>query len=155
MKRGIGSILAVLLILALVVPALVGATTSTVADLAQAVAYWQEQAVLAAMERNSLREEVARLTAERDKLTQDRETLEAIVTRLQSERDAALANARVEAALREQGERDLAAAIETIKALEAAVTRLVGPRFGLILGATVDPGLREPAILAALQLTFP
>lgn len=155
MKRGIGSILAVLLILALVVPALVGATTSTVADLAQAVAYWQEQAVLAAMERNSLREEVARLTAERDKLTQDRETLEAIVTRLQSERDAALANARAEAALREQGERDLAAAIETIKALEAAVTRLVGPRFGLILGATVDPGLREPAILAALQLTFP
>lgn len=154
MRRGIGLVLALLLVLALAAPALVEATTSTVADLAQAVAYWQEQALFAAMERNALREEVARLTAERDRLVQDREALEAIVARLQPERDAALANARAEAALREQTERDLAAAIETIRALEAAVSRLVGPRFGLILGATIDPRTRDPAILAALQLTF-
>lgn len=154
MRRGIGIVVVLLLVVALAVPALVEASTSTVADLAQAVAYWQEQALLAAVERNALREELVRVKSERDALLQDRDALEAIMARLQPERDAALANARAEAALREQAEKDLAAAIETIKALEAAVTQLVGPRFGLILGATYDPRSRDPAILAAVQVTF-
>jgi len=154
MRRGIGTVVALLLVVALCVPGLVEASTSTVADLAQAVAYWQEQALLAAMERNALREELVRVKSERDALLRDRNALEAIMARLQPERDAALANARAEAALREQTEKDLATAIETIKALEAAVSRLAGPRFGLIVGATYDPRSRDPAILAALQVTF-
>lgn len=154
MRRGIGIVVALLLVVALAMPVLVEASTSTVADLATAVAYWQEQALLAAMQRNALREEVARLKAERDALLQDRDALEAITARLQPERDAAFANARAEATLRERSEKDLAAAIETVKALEAALSRLAGPRFGLVLGATYDPRSRDPAILAALQVTF-
>jgi len=154
MRRGIGVVVALLLVVALAMPALVEASTSTVADLAAAVAYWQEQAVLAATERNALRDELARVKAERDMVIQDRDVLEVIVARLQSERDAALSNARAETGLREQAERDLATAIDTIKALEAAVSRLAGPRFGLVLGATYDPRSRDPAILAAVQVTF-
>lgn len=154
MRRGIGIVAALLLFVALAMPALVEASTSTVADLAAAVAYWQEQAVLAATERNALRDELARLKAERDALLQGRDALEAIMARLQPERDAALANARAEAALREQAERDLEAAIETIRVLETAISRLAGPRFGLIVGATYDPRSRDPALMAALQVTF-
>jgi len=152
--RLIPALLALAVLLALVAPGLVVATVDPIRDLAEAVAYWQEQAVLAAVERDKAREELARVTAERDKLLQDRATLEEIVTRLQGERNGALDNAKAEAALRQQAERDLDIAITTIRSLQEALQRLAGPRFGLILGATYDPRSRDPSILAALQFQW-
>ncbi len=142
------------ILLALVAPGLVVATVDPIKDLAEAVAYWQEQAVVAAVERDKAREELARVTAERDALLQDRATLEEIVGRLQSERNEALSNGESEASLRRQAERDLEVAIGTIKSLQEALNRLAGPRFGVILGATYSFQSRDPALLAGLQLTF-
>lgn len=142
------------ILLALMAPGLMAAAADPIRDLAEAVAWWQEQAVVAAVERDKAREELARVTAERDALLQDRATLEEIVGRLQDERNRALDNAKAEAALRQMAERDLDIAITTIKSLEEALARLAGPRFGLLIGATYDPRSRDPAILAALQVTF-
>ena len=147
-------LLALAVLLALVAPGLVVATVDPIKDLAEAVAYWQEQAVVAAVERDKAREELARVTAERDALLQDRATLEEIVGRLQSERNEALSNGESEASLRRQAERDLEVAIGTIKSLQEALNRLAGPRFGVILGATYSFQSRDPALLAGLQLTF-
>lgn len=152
--RLIPMLLVLAVLLALAVPGLMAAATDPIRDLAEAVAYWQEQAVLAAVERDRAREELTRLTAERDKLLQDRMGLEEIVGRLQDERNRAMDNARAEAALRQQAERDLDIAIGTIKSLQEALTRLAGPRFGLIVGATYDPRSRDPGVMAALQVTF-
>ncbi len=152
--RLIPVLLVLAVLLALAVPGLVVATVDPIKDLAEAVAYWQEQAVVAAVERDKAREELARVTAERDALLQDRATLEEIVGRLQDERNRALDNAKAEAALRQMAERDLEAAIGTIKSLQEALQRLAGPRFGVILGATYSFQSRDPALLAGLQLTF-
>ena len=147
-------LLALAVLLALVAPGLVVATVDPIKDLAEAVAYWQEQAVVAAVERDKAREELARVTAERDGLLEGRATLEEIVGRLQDERNRAMDNAKVEAALRQQAERDLDMAIGTIRSLEEALKKLAGPRFGLIVGATYDPRSRDPSILAALQFQW-
>jgi len=147
-------LLALAVLLALTAPGLVVATADPIRDLAEAVAYWQEQAIAAAVERDRLKDELARMTVERDNLLTDRATLEEIVGRLQSERNMAMSNAQAEAALREQAERDLDMAISTIKSLQEALNRLAGPRFGVILGATYDFRSRDPALLAGLQLTF-
>lgn len=115
--------------------------TQSIEDLAEAVAYWQEQAILAAIERDKVMDELARITAERDMLLADRATLEDIVTRLQSERNDAIHNAKSEALLRQQ--------------LEIALMKLAGPpRFSLIIGATYEPRSRDPALLAAMQWTL-
>ena len=113
---------------------------SQVESLVDAVAYWQEQAILAAIERDRVVEELARIRTERDDLLKDRVTLEEIVSRLKSERDDALAIARAESLLRQQ--------------LEAALMKLAGPRFGVILGATYDLRSRDPSILAALEFQW-
>jgi hypothetical protein len=147
-------LLALAVLLALVAPGLVVATVDPIKDLAEAVAYWQEQAVVAAVERDKAREELARVTAERDGLLEGRATLEEIVGRLQDERNRAMDNAKVEAALRQQAERDLDMAIGAIRSLEEALKKLAGPRFGLIVGATYDPRSRDPSILAALQFQW-
>ena len=152
--RLIPALLALAVLLAMVAPGLMAAATDPIRDLVEAVAYWQEQAVLAAVERDKLRDDLARVTAERNTLLQDRATLEEIVGRLQSERNEALNNGECEASLRRQVERDLDIAISTIKSLQEALQRLAGPRFGLLIGATYDPRSRDPAILAALQVTF-
>ena len=73
---------------------------------------------------------------------------------MQDERNRALDNAKVEAALRQMAERDLDMAISTVKSLQEALNRLAGPRFGVILGATYSFQSRDPALLAGLQLTF-
>jgi len=114
--------------------------TKSVEDLAEAVAYWQEQAILAAIERDRVMDQLARITVERDMLLADRATLEDIVTRLQSERNDAIHNAKSEALLRQQ--------------LEIALMKLAGPRFSLIIGATYEPRSRNPALLAAMQWTL-
>ena len=152
--RLIPALLALAVLLALVAPGLMAAAVDPIRDLAEAVAWWQEQAVVAAVERDRAQEELARVTAERDALLQDRATLEEIVGRLQDERNRALDNAKAEAALRQMAERDLDMAISTVKSLQEALQRLAGPRFGLIVGATYDPRSRDPSILAALQFTF-
>ncbi len=147
-------LLALAVLLAVAVPGLIAAATDPIRDLVEAVAYWQEQAILAAVERDKAREELARVTVERDNLLTDRATLEEIVGRLQSERNEALSNGESEASLRRQAERDLEVAIGTIKSLQEALNRLAGPRFGVILGATYSFQSRDPALLAGLQLTF-
>lgn len=158
MTRGIArrivALLAMAVLLLFTAPGLMAAAVDPIRDLAEAVAWWQEQAILAAVERDKAREELARVTVERDNLLTDRATLEEIVGRLQSERNEALKNGESEASLRRQAERDLEAAIGTIKSLQEALQRLAGPRFGLLIGATYDPRSRDPAILAALQVTF-
>jgi hypothetical protein len=158
MTRGIArrivALLAMAVLLLFTAPGLMAAAADPIRDLAEAVAYWQEQAVVAAVERDKAREELARVTAERDALLQDRATLEEIVGRLQSERNEALSNGESEASLRRQAERDLEVAIGTIKSLQEALNRLAGPRFGVILGATYSFQSRDPALLAGLQLTF-
>lgn len=152
--RLVPALLALAVLLALVAPGLMAAAVDPIRDLAEAVAWWQEQAVVAAVERDRAREELARVKAERDALLQDRAALEEIVTRLQSERNEALKNSESEASLRRQAERDLGMAIGTIRSLEEALKKLAGPRFGLLFGATYDPRSRDPALLAALQVTF-
>ena len=147
-------ILAMVVMLALIAPALVTAATDPIQDLAAAVAYWQEQALAAAVERDKLKEQLARVSGERDRLLEDRTTLETIVTRLQGERNGELENAKAEAALRRQAERDLATAMQTIASLQDALKRLAGPRFGLLIGATYDIRAGDPGVMAALQLTF-
>lgn len=142
-KTAVTVLMAVLLILMLIVSFSGVATasqTQSIEDLAEAVAYWQEQAILAAIERDRVVEELARIRTERDDLLKDRVTLEEIVSRLKSERDDALAIARAESLLRQQ--------------LEAALMKLAGPRFGVILGVTYDPRNRDPSILAALQFQW-
>ena len=152
--RFIPVLLVLAVLLAIIAPRLMAAAVDPIRDLAEAVAWWQEQAVVAAVERDKAREELAQVKAERDALLQDRATLEEIVDRLQDERNRAMDNAKVEAALRQQAERDLDMAIGTIRSLEEALKKLAGPRFGLIVGATYDPRSRDPAILAAVQVTF-
>ena len=152
--RFIPVLLVLAVLLAIIAPRLMAAAVDPIGDLAEAVAWWQEQAVVAAVERDKAREELAQVKAERDALLQDRATLEEIVDRLQDERNRAMDKAKVEAALRQQAERDLDMAIGTIRSLEEALKKLAGPRFGLIVGATYDPRSRDPAILAALQVTF-
>ena len=152
--RFIPVLLVLAVLLAMVAPGLMAAAVDPIRDLAEAVAWWQEQAVVAAVERDKAREELAQVKAERDALLQDRATLEEIVDRLQDERNRAMDNAKAEAALRQQAERDLDMAIGTIRSLEEALKKLAGPRFGLIVGATYDPRSRDPAILAAVQVTF-
>ena len=145
-KTAVTALMAVLLILMLIVSFSGVATasqtqTQSIEDLAEAVAYWQEQAILAAIERDKVMDELARITAERDMLLADRATLEDIVTRLQSERNDAIHNANTEALLRQQ--------------LEIALMKLAGPpRFSLIIGATYEPRSRDPALLAAMQWTL-
>lgn len=143
-KTAVTVLMAVLLILMLIVSFSGVATasqTQSIEDLAEAVAYWQEQAILAAIERDKVMDELARITAERDMLLADRATLEDIVTRLQSERNDAIHNAKSEALLRQQ--------------LEIALMKLAGPpRFSLIIGATYEPRSRDPALLAAMQWTL-
>ncbi len=73
--RLIPSLLALAVLLAMVAPGLMAAATDPIRDLAEAVAYWQEQAVLAAVERDKLRDELARVKSERDGLLRDRATL--------------------------------------------------------------------------------
>lgn len=128
--------------------------TKTVEDLAEAVAYWQEQAIIAAIERDKVMDELIRITDERDMLLADRAILEEIMTRLQSERNEALANAKAEALLREQAERDLEYALIENHYLATALNKLAGPRFGVILGAMYDPRSRDPSILAALEFQW-
>lgn len=152
--RFIPVLLVLAVLLAIIAPRLMAAAVDPIRDLAEAVAWWQEQAVVAAVERDKAREELAQVKAERDALLQDRATLEEIVDRLQDERNRAMDNAKVEAALRQMAERDLDIAITTVKSLEEALARLAGPRFGLLFGATYDPRSRDPSILAALQFTF-
>ena len=152
--RFIPVLLVLAVLLAIIAPRLMAAAVDPIRDLAEAVAWWQEQAVVAAVERDKAREELAQVKAERDALLQDRATLEEIVDRLQDERNRAMDNAKVEAALRQQAERDLDMAISTVKSLQEALQRLAGPRFGLIVGATYDPRSRDPALLAAVQVTF-
>ncbi len=152
--RLIPVLLVLAVLLAIIAPRLMAAAVDPIRDLAEAVAWWQEQAVVAAVERDKAREELAQVKAERDALLQDRATLEEIVDRLQDERNRAMDNAKVEAALRQQAERDLDMAIGTIRSLDEALKKLAGPRFGLIVGATYDPRSRDPAILAAVQVTF-
>ena len=147
-------LLVLTILLALAAPGLMAAAVDPIRDLTEAVAYWQEQAVLAVVERDRAQEELARVTGERDALLQDRATLEGIVGRLQDERNRAMDNARAEASLRQQAEKDLDMAVGTIKSLQEALNRLAGPRFGLLFGATYDPRSRDPAILAAVQVTF-
>lgn len=147
-------LLVAIVLMALAVPGLVAAATDPIGDLTAAVAYWQEQALTAAVERDRLREQVTRITAERDVYLRDRTTLEEIVARLRSERDEAMTISRSEAALRQQAEHDLTVAIQTIASLQTALKQLAGPRFGLILGATYDIRAGDPGVMAALQLTF-
>ncbi len=146
--------LLVIILLLIVMPGFAEAVTDPIVDLTDAVSYWQEQAVQAAIERDKLRAQVTQLEGERDRLLADRAALEEIVTRLQAERNEALDNARAEASLRQQAEHDLEIAIGTIKSLEQALKRLAGPRFGVIMGATYDIGTRDPGLLAALQIVF-
>lgn len=152
--RFIPVLLVLAVLLAIIAPRLMAAAVDPIRDLAEAVAWWQEQAVVAAVERDRAQEELAKVTAERDALLQDRATLEEIVTRLQRERNEAMDLAKAESRLRQAAERDLDIAIGTIKSLQEALQRLAGPRFGLIVGATYDIRARDPAILAALQVTF-
>ena len=85
--RLIPVLLVLVVLLALVAPGLMAAAADPIRDLAEAVAWWQEQAIAAAVERDRAQEELARVTGERDALLQDRATLEEIVGRLQSERN--------------------------------------------------------------------
>lgn len=154
-KTMLVALMAVLLILMASLSGVAAASqTKSIEDLAEAVAYWQEQAILAAIERDRVMDELARITAERDMLLADRTTLEEIVKRLQSERNEAIANAKAEASLRKQSERDLQLALRENDSLVAALNRLAGPRFGVILGATYDPRSRDPSILAALEFQW-
>lgn len=153
-NRWIAIMLVVVVLLALSVPALVAAAADPIQDLAEAVAYWQDQAITVAIERDRLTDELARVTAERDALQTDIATLETIVDRLRSERDEAIANAKAEASLREAAERDLEYAMKTIESLNTALKQLSGPRFGAIIGATYDIRARDPGIIAALQLQW-
>ena len=152
--RWLVAILVIVVMLAFIVPTLLAASTDPIRDLAEAVAYWQEQAITAAVERDKLKDELKRTAAERDALLKDRATLEEIVTRLQGERNGALRNAEAEAALRKQAERDLATAIGAIESLQQALQRLAGPRFGLLIGATYDIRAGDPGVMAALQFSF-
>lgn len=154
--RKIGAVLlmAALLILMASFVAVAAPQTNPVEDLADAVAYWQEQAVTAAIERDKVKDELIRITDERDMLLADRAILEEIMTRLQSERNEALANAKAEALLREQAERDLEYALIENHYLATALNKLAGPRFGVILGAMYDPRSRDPSILAALEFQW-
>ena len=148
------ALLAVVVLLALALPGLVVAATDPIRDLAEAVAYWQEQALVAAIERDRLKDELTRVRAERDATLNDRTALEEIVTRLQSERNEALRNSESEASLKRQVEQDLKTAIQTITSLQDALKRLAGPRFGLLIGATYDIRAGDPGVIAGLQLTF-
>ena len=152
--RWLVAILVIVVMLAFIVPTLLAASTDPIRDLAEAVAYWQEQAITAAVERDKLKDELKRTAAERDALLKDRATLEEIVTRLQGERNGALENAKAEAALRQQAERDLFTAMGTIQSLQSALKQLAGPRFGLLIGATYDIRAGDPGVIAGLQLTF-
>jgi len=152
--RFIPVLLVLAVLLAMVAPGLMAAATDPIRDLAEAVAWWQEQAVVAAVERDRAQEELARVTAERDALLQDRATLEEIVDRLQDERNRAMDNAKAESRLRQAAEEDNTMAQGLIRSLQEALAKLTGPRFGLILGATYDPRSRDPALLAGLQFTL-
>lgn len=154
-KTMLVAVMAVLLILMASLSGVAAASqTKSIEDLAEAVAYWQEQAILTAIERDRVMDQLARITVERDMLLADRTTLEEIVTRLQSERNETLLNAKSEASLREQAERDLERVLRENDSLVAALNRLTGPRFGVILSATYDPRSRDPSILAALQFQW-
>lgn len=148
------ALVVIVALLAFIAPTLLAAPADPVRDLAEAVAYWQEQALAAAVERDKLKDQVARLTGERDRLLADRATLEEITERLRSERNDAITNARGEAALRERAERDLTTALQTITSLQCALKQLAGPRFGLLIGATYDIRAGDPGVIAGLQLTF-
>ena len=152
--RFIPVLLVLAVLLAIIAPRLMAAAVDPIRDLAEAVAWWQEQAVVAAVERDRAQEELAKVTAERDALLQDRATLEEIVTRLQRERNEAMDLAKAESRLRQAAEEDNTMAQGLIRSLQEALAKLTGPRFGLILGATYDPRSRDPALLAGLQFTL-
>lgn len=140
MARTVVTVLMAMLLVLMASFAVAAFQTSPIEDLTDAVAYWQEQAILAAVERDRIMDELVRITAERDMLLADRATLEDIVRRLQSERNDAIQNANSEALLRQQ--------------LEIALMKLAGPRFSVIIGATYEPHSRDPALLAAIQWTL-
>ena len=152
--RLIPVLLVLAVLLAIIAPRLMAAAVDPIRDLAEAVAWWQEQAVVAAVERDKAREELAQVKAERDALLQDRATLEEIVTRLQRERNEAMDLAKAESRLRQAAEEDNTMAQGLIRSLQEALAKLTGPRFGLILGATYDLRSRDPALLAGLQFTL-
>ena len=152
--RTLSVIIALLALLGLAAPGLFAAAADPIRELTEAVAYWQELALTLAVERDKLRDELTRVTAERDALKEDRATLEEIVTRLQRERNEAIDLAKAESRLRQAAEEDNLVAQGTIRSLQEALNRLAGPRFGVILGATYSFQSRDPALLAGLQLTF-
>lgn len=63
-------------------------------------------------------------------------------------------NARAEALLREQAERDLECALRAHESLVVALNRLTGARFGVILGAAYDISAGDPRLLVPLQIVF-
>lgn len=152
--RVLAVIIALLALLGLAAPGLLAATADPIRELTEAVAWWQELALTLAVDRDKLRDELARVTVERDALKEDRSTLEEIVTRLQRERNEAMDLAKAESRLRQAAEEDNLVAQGMIRSLQEALNRLAGPRFGVILGATYDFRSRDPALLAGLQLTF-
>lgn len=126
------------------------ALADPVADLGDAVIYWQELALSLSAENRQLKDDNKRLTAENETLKADVEDAMDTMSKLKDNVSEAAALAREAEALRVQADADLTSALAQIKVLEGVIKKLSGPRFGALIGATYTAG--EIGLIAGISM---
>ena len=123
-----------------------------VADLGDAVVYWQELALNLSVENHQLKADKERLVSENEALKADVEDAIEVMSQLKDNVSESAALAREAEALRVQADADLTAALAQIKVLEELVRKLSGPRFGALVGATYVDG--QYGIMAGVTMSL-
>ena len=130
------SVMIIVITMVFLFPAVVVADPA--ADLAEALVYWQEQALLLRQENEVLRVENTRLTSENKALRLTLGDAEALIWSLRADLNAMAINVEKMNSLRLQAENALSLAIIEIEKLELTIKKLSGARFGLIFGAVYN-----------------
>ena len=123
-----------------------------VADLGDAVVYWQELALNLSVENHQLKADNERLVAENMALKADVEDAIEVMSQLRDNVAESATLAREAEALRVQADADLTSALAQIKVLEEVIKKLSGSRFGALIGATYTNG--EYGILAGVTVNL-
>ena len=138
MKKAFFIILTLLVMAVLIVVAANVVNADPNLDLAESLAYWQEQAVALMTENTLLKVENERLTKENKWLQEDLVDADMLILDLRANINDLAIKVEQMNSLRLQAENALSLANITIKNLEETIKKLSGIRFGLLFGATYN-----------------